>query len=940
MRRWREALEWLRGGGPRWQRWLAYALTAALVLAAFALLGLWVAVSRVARDLPDIGWAERYRPPIVSDVFSGDDQLLGEFYNERRRVVPYQRIPKKLVQAFIAAEDDRFFDHGGLDVLGIARAAVQNVLAGRKKSGASTLTQQTAKAILISTWGFERATAKTFRRKLCEAILARRLEARFSKEEILSLYLNQVYLGHHSYGVQAAAENYFRKNVWDLTLGEMSLLAGLPQAPSKYSPFRHPERAKKRREYVLARMLEEGMITNADHDVAVKAEVVVFPVEDVFRETAPFVTEHVRRDIAERYRLTAKHIQPDGTERVLEESRLQNDGLKVYATVDADLELEASVATLRGLLKADKRQGFRGPLLKLRPKSAAKPGSKAFEAAFATRAAEFLTTQREKGAAPDAPGKLDPDAVYVGLVKAAGKESATIAVGDRIEGVLPLGLMKWARKPNSEVNVDYWDGQTAVNSILERGDVILVRTATKAERAEALPKPKPVKGRKPAPEPAAVFALEQDPSYVAADAKTGSGQVLAPLQGALVSMDPKSGYIVAMIGGYDFNKSEFNRAFQACRQPGSSFKPVFYSAALDGQVRLDTDPRCRFKELTDDERKQCQIDSCRLREGFENGVYDSGSGKCYLTPSTIFFDKPFVSYDEANGTTWKPQNYEEGFQGNVLLRDALVNSMNLPAVRTLEAVGVRETAAWARRLGITTRLNEDLSIALGSSCVTLWELTHVYALFNQLGRKVKGTFIRRVVDRDGRVLEDHSSFYDPWTTLRARIAAGYAALFDEREQVLDPASGYVLTNLLHQVAKRGTAVRSNALGRVVAGKTGTTNDAFDAWFMGFSPELVTGVWVGFDNYDMPMGKYETGGHTALPIWIDFMAAALKGRPPSEFAPPNGVSFVAIDPETGKRTATGGVSQVYRIGTEPAAVAAELGSPASAPDEFLRGGTDL
>jgi penicillin-binding protein 1A len=902
--------------GPRWRRWAVYAGAASLVLAGLAVLGLWVAVARVARDLPDIGWAERYRPPIVSDVLSGDDQLLGEFYNERRRVVPYERIPKKMVQAFIAAEDDRFFDHNGLDLIGIARAAVQNVLAGRKKSGASTLTQQTAKAILISTWGFERATAKTFKRKLCEAILARRLEARFTKEEILSLYLNQVYLGHQSYGVQAAAENYFRKNVWNLTLGEMSLLAGLPQAPSKYSPFRHPERARNRRVYVLGRMLSEGMITQADHDSAVNEEVVVYPVEDVFRETAPFVTEHVRRDIAERYRVTRKRIDPDGTEREVEESRLQSDGLKVYATVDADLEREASNATLKGLLKADKRQGFRGPLMRLEPRSAAKPGSKAYETAFATRVGEFLKLQREKGAAPDQAAKLAPDEVYVGVVKDTTRDTATIAVGDRIEGVLPLSLMRWARKPNSEVNVEYWGGIDSVKSALDRGDVVLVRTATKDERAAAVGKAaRPAKGQSAETEPAVVFALEQDPSFVAEGAKAAGAQVLAPLQSALVSLDPKSGYIVAFIGGYDFNKSEFNRAFQACRQPGSSFKPVYYSAALDGQVRLDADPRCRSRLLGDDERKQCYAESCRLREGFENGVFDAERGRCYLTPSTVFFDKPFVSYDESNGVTWKPQNFEEGFKGNVLLRDALVNSMNLPAVRTLEAVGVKEAAAWARRLGITTKLNEDLSIALGSSCVTLWEMTHVYALFNQLGRKVTSTFIRRIVDRDGRVLEDHSSFYDPWTSLHSRLSAGYAALFTEREQVMEPNTAFVVTNLLNQVATRGTAARSNALGRKVAGKTGTTNDAFDAWFMGFTPELVTGVWVGFDSYDMPMGKYETGGHTALPIWMDYVGAALKGHPQTDFPVPEGVSYVVIDPKTGQRSETG-VSQPFRAGTEP------------------------
>lgn len=871
---------WLR---PRWQRFGAFATTLALVGFGCVIIAWMLVVHHYGKDLPDISWAERYRPPIISNLVSGDDQLLAEFYTERRHVVPYARIPKKLVQAFVAAEDANYFDHPGIDFKGVVRAVVLNVLSGRKKSGASTLTQQTAKAILITHWGFARATEKTFKRKMYEAILARRLEERFTKEEILNLYLNQVYLGHNSYGVQAAAENYFRKNVWDLSLGEMSLLAGLPQSPSRYSPFKHADRAKTRRTYVLGQMLANGMISQAEHDAAQGEDVKVFPVEDVFHETAPFVAEHVRRDVLARYT----------------NDRLLNDGLQIYTTVDLDLEREATGASLKGLLQADKRQGFRGPLQHLEPGKGQ---------TLARRIQEVRELQRRKGAAPETADRLSDTEPYVAAVLAVTKDAASVGVGDKVEGTIPLELMKWARKPNSEVSITYAPALSDATKALAVGDLVLVRKAGDDE----------LKGLKKSDGP--VFALEQEPS----------------LQGALVSMDPKSGYILAMIGGYDFNKSEFNRAFQACRQPGSSFKPLYYSAALDGQIRTDTDPRCHVKGQTDAEKKVCWADTCRDRYGsWKGGVWDADKSRCSLTPSTVLFSTNIVTYDESNGKTWKPENFDTNEYGDFPLREALVQSMNLPAIKVLEAVGAREAAAWAHRLGITTPINEDFSIALGSSCVTLWDLTHAYALFNQQGRKVQSTFVRRIEDREGRVLEDHSAYYDPWASLSTRLAAGYGELFIEREQVMDPASAYVTTNLMKEVCKYGTGARAAAMGRPVAGKTGTTNDAFDAWFMGFSPELVTGVWVGYDTYETPMGKYETGGHTALPIWMDYMSAALKGRPIRDFPQPDGVTWAAIDPKTGRPNPGGTFQEAYRSGTEPIADADGKVTPPQV-ENFFRG----
>jgi penicillin-binding protein 1A len=838
--------------GFRWGRFFL-GLTVFFVLAGAAggVGGYYYLMRKYGQDVPDITWAQSYRPPIVSNLVSGDNQLLAEFYKERRRVVPYERIPKKLVQAFVAAEDANFFDHAGIDFKGVVRAAIQNILSGRKKSGASTLTQQTAKAILISTWGFERGTEKTLRRKIAEAILARRLEEHFSKEQILNLYLNQVYLGHSSYGVQSAAENYFRKNVWDLTLGEMSLLAGLPQSPSRYSPFKHPDAAKHRRQYVLRRMLEEGMITKDEHDEAANEAVEVFKVEDTMHETAPFVSEHVRRDLVERY----------GNDRLLTE------GLTVSTTVDLDMEHMATDASIRGVIEVDKRQGYRGPLTKVDAKTSLHPGSRGYDLAFRKAIAAFRKLEREKGAAPDWASALSEDATYVGVVLEVTKDGATIGVGDRIEGYLPLEKMKWARKPNPEVNAQNFPGVDAATKVLSVGDVILVKPLSADDR----------KALKTKESVGVAFSLEQEPS----------------LQDALVSMDPKSGYILAMIGGYDFNKSEFNRAFQACRQPGSAFKPIVYSAAME---------------------------------------------KIGYTPATILLDAPIVFDDPTSAVRWKPSNFEPEFKGEVTLRDALINSMNIPAVRTLEAVGVRDVADWAHRLGISTKLNEDLSIALGSSCVYLWDLTQVYALLNQGGKRVHPTFIRRVVDRDGHVLEDHSAYYDPWTSLKSRISAGYAALFQEREQVMSAQTAFVTTHLMEEVCRYGTAAHAASMGRNVAGKTGTTNDLYDAWFMGYSPDLVTGVWVGFDTYEAPMDRYETGGHTALPIWMDFMSAALKGRPNKAFPQPDGIVWVPIDPKTGQRAKEGAENaalEAFKAGTEPTAEAAAAATTPTGTGEFFR-----
>ncbi|MGB8929706.1 MAG: PBP1A family penicillin-binding protein, partial [Anaeromyxobacteraceae bacterium] len=798
-------------------RWAAALAALALAAGGLAATAAWVLFSR---GLPEIPSVDRYRPPIVTEMVSADGQVAGEFFVERRKIVPYDRIPTQLIQAFIASEDQRFFDHAGVDWRGTLRAAINTYVLHRKVQGGSSLTQQTAKSILISTEGFQEGTRKSLRRKVRELILALRLEQALTKQQILWLYLNGVYLGHHSYGVQSAAENYFRKNVGELTLEESALLAGLPQAPSKYSPFSHPETAKERRRYVLRRMFEEETITAEERERASAAEVKVHGVDDVFRETAPFYVEQVRRHVVDHY----------GNERLLQ------DGLRVEMAMDLEKQRSAQAAMLEGLLEVDRRQGYNGVLQRVQGAD--------------RRALE------ERLARGWPAGSLALGEHAVGIVTGveAAQNVVRVAVGAN-EGIIPISGMRWARRPNPEVS---YAGAllVGVSGVLHGGDVVLVRRVSRKELVDS--ERSLAAGRsKDVPDAPVLFALEQEPK----------------LQGALVSVDPWTGYVAAMVGGYDFDASEFNRAFQACRQPGSAFKPIVYSAAVE---KLD------------------------------------------FTPATILTDAPIVFRDDENA--WKPQNYGEEFKGDVTVRTALINSMNIPAVKTAEALIVKEgsnaLADWAKQLGITTPVKQELGSALGSSCVNLWELTNVYALFARYGERRGSGFVKRVLDRDGRVLEDHADWRDPWMPLSERLAAGLAEVSRPREQAMDPRTAYTLVHLMREVATVGTGARAARLGKPAAGKTGTTNDSFDTWFMGFTHDLATGVWLGYDINETPLGRYETGGQASLPIWLDYMRGALRERPQPEFTPPPGMVMVMIDRDTGKPVESGGVVEPFKEGSVP------------------------
>ena len=823
---------------PRWQEVLRWTLFGGILLfngGVLLVATLWI---HFAKGLPDLPSVEGYRPPIITEAISADGQIAGEFFDERRKVVPYPRVPRRLVQAFIASEDQRFFDHAGVDVRGTLRAALTTYVLRRGVKGGSTITQQTAKAILVSTEGFAEGTRRTLRRKIRELILAARLERQFSKEQILWLYLNGVYLGHHSYGVQSAAENYYRKNVEELTLAEAALLAGLPQAPSRYSPFAHPESARDRRRYVLRRMFEEGFITAAERTDAEAQEVKVFGLDDVFRETAPFYVEQVRRQIVDRY----------GNDRLL------RDGLRVEMAMDLEKQRAAQAAMLKGLMEVDHRQGFHGPLDHVEG-----PARLAMQARLAR-------------AWPA--GALEPGGYAVGIVDAVAEKVAEVVVGEQ-RGLLPLAGMRWARKPNPEV---YHPEALLrrIPGVLKPGDVVLVRRVERKELVEREERD-PLKVKE-LPEGDLLLTLEQEPK----------------LQGALVSIDPHTGEAVAQVGGYDFEASEFNRAFQACRQPGSAFKPIVYSAAIE---KLD------------------------------------------WTPATILSDAPIVFRDDDNA--WKPQNFGQDFKGDVTLRTALVNSMNIPAVKTAEALSTQLGAdflgTWAAQLGLTTPVKRELGSALGSSCVSLWELTGVYATFARLGEKQAVTMVKRVLDRDGRTLEDRTRPRDAWVPLSTRLGAAVAEVTRPRARAMAATTAYMVVSLLREAATVGTGAGARALGKPAAGKTGTTNDSFDTWFMGFTRDLATGVWLGYDHNVTPLGRAETGGRASLPIWLDYMSAALRDRPQPEFEAPEGIVMQRIDVETGRPVADAapGVLEPFKEGTEPTLEEGAAKKPVEVQDLFMQ-----
>ncbi len=779
----------------------AAVFVAAVVIIAFIGLSGWFFF--MLAKLPKVDRLADYKPPIVSQVIGDDGSLVGEFYLERRTVVPVNKIPRKLIQAFVAAEDSNFFQHKGIDYFGIVRAAIKNLISMRKKEGASTITQQVAKSMLLT-------PEKKFSRKIKEAILATRMEKKLSKDEILYIYLNQIYLGAGAYGVQLAAETYFGKDVENLNLAEITMLAGLPKAPNAYSPIKHMDRARERQSYVLERMVKEGYITPAEAEHAKNTPIVIKPMKKVNSEQSAYFLEQIRIQLEEKYG----------------EDRLYKEGIKIYTTMNAEMQKAAFEAVTRGLKEVDKRQGFRGALKYL-----------------AEGEVEGFCKQIEEGI--DGP-TLRAGATYQGVVTKIDtvRGDLTVRVGDRT-GSLPRRNMGWAGKMHL---ADSYGKPEVKGKALALGAVIEVSVVTPdANRTGA------------------VFALDQTPEA----------------QAALVALDPRSGGVKALVGGYDFKKSQFNRAMQAKRNPGSAFKPIIYAAAID--------------------------------KG--------------MTPATIFEDSP-VEYESGKDKAWKPKNYDNIYRGNVTMREALTNSINVVSVKILEQIGVNTAIEYAKKLGITSPLAANLTLALGSSSLTPLELTTAYAVFASGGYRPTPYFITKVVDGEGKVLEETPTpqipvFGSATTAVNLIMPSGMTSTTPPVNPlapvpVMSPETAYIMTNLMESVVNSGTGQRARAVGRPVAGKTGTTNDMKDAWFVGFVPQLVAGVWVGYDQ-EKSLGAGGSGGQAAAPIWTEFMQRSLSSMRVEDFKAPANITFALINPRSGKLAregSEGAVMECFVTGTEP------------------------
>ncbi len=742
--------------------------------------------------LPNLNSIEDYQPNLITNVYSAKGNLIGEYFHERRVVVAYDTLPQHLIDAFIAIEDSKFYEHKGLDYLSILRAAGKNIKAGRLKQGGSTITQQVARSFFLS-------NERKFSRKLREAILAFRIEKRFSKEEILHLYLNQIYLGSGTYGVHAAAQKYFGKSVTDLSIAESAVLAGLPKAPSNYSPYINPTRSRDRQQQVISKMLEDGYITTEQADTAENEELVFESQKRPTLWVGQFFTEHVRRYIEEKYG----------------ENLLYTGGLKVYTTLDVNFQRAANEAVEAGLQNHDRRRGYRG-------------------------AVETLETDEAKTAFMEKQDKelvnspLRQDKTYLALVTEVDKKKKTLkaTIGSNV-GVIKYTDFSWTKLYNPTKDPDGSEFKDPLKIFLP-GQVIEVSI-----------KDLPPEGNE---EALIKLRLEQTPLAEA----------------SLLSMDPATGYIRAMVGGSDFAKTQFNRAIQAKRQPGSAFKAIIYSTALD--------------------------------MGY--------------TPATVVVDSPIV-FKESGGNSgekweWKPRNYGEKFYGPTTVRTAVTKSRNVVTIKVLQDIGVRNAIEMARNLGVESPLASDLSLALGSSAVTLLEMTKVFATISNNGARTEPVFITKVEDRYGNVLEENLSV---------------------SVQAMEPQTAYVMNKLLQGVVQNGTGRRARALGRPTGGKTGTTNNLNDAWFMGFVKGLTTGVWIGYDS-EKPLGNHETGARAALPIWVSFMKKALSNSAPENFPIPEGVEFARIDAETGllaTPSTKNAIFEVFKVGTAPTEVSTRGGS---------------
>lgn len=710
-----------------------------------------------------------------------DGTPLAELATKRRVILPLEQIPTRQLQAFIAIEDRRFHEHTGVDYRGAVRALVANLRAGRVVQGGSTITQQVARALLQS-------SEQTFQRKVREAILARRLESRYTKNEILTLYVNQIFLGHQSYGVAAAARRFFDKTMSELDLGEMALIAGIAQAPSRYSPIVAPERTRARRDQVLEAMAREGYISDADATRWRTRPVVVREPPDVFRERSPYFAEHVRREIGKRYG----------------EKMLWEGGLEVDTTLLPWIDAAAQENVDFSVRKLDKRQGWRGPVARLQ-------GAPAEE--FRRRA------EARYGSEPLVEGRL-----YLGFVESATKErkaSARVRVGKKVY-TLPSEGMNWAF-PFSMRDSSNAKPLESTAGVLRRGDVIWVSTLHRSKLRRWSDW---------------TYDEKNEVKWMAAyDGKKGPGVPLLQLeqsprvQGSIYSYDHQSGYVLAMVGGRDHDRSEWNRISQACRQPGSTYKPIYYSLALD--------------------------------KGYGYG--------------SLLNDIPRAEVDPITGEIWTPTNLNNTVEYQVTLEYALVWSKNVPSVQLFKLVGGRDVEAWARRLGFTTQIIPDQALALGASCTKTDELTRSFSAFARNGTLSEPVYVRRVRDREGRVLEDHTAVGDPMGPPELRLDRMAAAAGHRPKPVISPRTAYLTSNLLRRMVTRGHAPALRSTGLPAAGKTGTSSATMDVWFVGYTSRWMTTTWIGDDLRQRPLGYKDAAFMLAVPMFARYMTEVTAGQ---------------------------------------------------------------
>lgn len=761
-------------------------LVVAAVLGAFHFYG---------RDLPDYKQLADYEPPIVTRVHAGDGLLLTEYSVEKRVFVPIEAIPKRVIHAFLSAEDKSFYSHPGIDVPSILRAIVTNIAnlgSDRRPIGASTITQQVAKNFLLS-------SEVSITRKVKEAILAIRIEQAFSKDRILELYLNEIYLGLGSYGVAAAALNYFNKSLDQLTIGDAAFLAALPKAPNNYHPLRQQDAAEGRRNWVIGRMVEDGHITREQAEEARTESLVMRRRDPTEIVDAAYFAEEVRRDLI----------------RMYGEDNLYQGGLSVRTTLNPRLQAIADRALLDGLIAYDRRHGWRGPVARL-------------DGLEEDWADQLRVLQAPVGI----------DKWRLAIVLGLSETRAEIGFEDGERGSIPMAALAWARPWLKGQKVGPKPARPS--DVLAVGDVVLVEHLTNSGEDERDD----------------IYGLRQTPE----------------VNGALVALDPHTGRVLAMSGGFSYEQSEFNRATQALRQPGSAFKPFVYLAALD------------------------------------NG----------FTPASIILDAPLV-IDQGRGLgRWKPTNYTERFYGPAPMRVGIEKSRNLMTVRLAQSVGMQKVVDYARRFGVVDRMPPTLSMALGAGETTLLRLTTAYAMFVNGGKEIAPTLIDRIQDRHGATIFRHDSRACEGCRADFWLGQEVPEVPDGREQIASPASVYQIVSMLQGVVERGTGRRVQSVGKPIAGKTGTTNDSVDAWFIGFSPDLVAGVYVGFD-VPRPLGENETGSSAAAPIFASFMKGALEGKPAVPFRIPPGISLVRIDAGTGQLAQAGDgniILEAFKTGSGP------------------------